>query len=162
MSSMSLAGMRVLVTGGAGAVGLATARQMREHGAQVMLTERNAEVLAGAQAEGFACHAADLARAGDVAGLFAEADRVLGGLDILVGCAGIGSDPLMAFADESWRDVIESNLVGHVACTRAASANPARHGAQVVRLPIRAGWTDHPWPDAQERASSFAKSTVST
>lgn len=120
MSAMSLAGMRVLVTGGAGAVGLATARQMRTGGAQVMLTDRNAEVLAGAQAEGFACHAADLARTGDVAGLFAEADRVLGGLDILVGCAGIGSDPLMAFADDSWRDVIESNLVGHVACTRAA------------------------------------------
>lgn len=120
--ALSLAGMRVLITGGSGAVGEALAQRMEAQGARLLLTDRNQATLQRL-ATSFAhahLHAADLSRAEDVERLFGRVDEVLGGLDILVACAGIGSEPLMAFTDDSWRDVIESNLVSCVACTRHA------------------------------------------
>jgi NAD(P)-dependent dehydrogenase (short-subunit alcohol dehydrogenase family) len=52
---------------------------------------------------------ADLGSAVGVARMFDHADAWLGGLDMLVACAGAG-----------WRNVIESNLVSYLACTRGA------------------------------------------
>ncbi|MBW8785547.1 MAG: SDR family oxidoreductase [Novosphingobium sp.] len=122
MGSMSLAGKRVLITGAAGGVGRAVARQMLQQGARLLLTDRaTLDGLADdLTSPAVAIHPGDLSRADDADEVFAAADAHLGGLDILVGCAGVGSDPLMAFTDESWRDVIASNLVSYVACTRKA------------------------------------------
>jgi len=123
MANVKLAGKRVLVTGAAGGVGRTLARRLAEEGARMVLTDRDAGLLGtlfGDLEEGHTTIAADLADSAGVARLFAEVDRALGGLDILVAAAGIGSEPLMAFSDESWRDVIASNLVSYVACTRAA------------------------------------------
>ena len=124
MGTMGLEGKRVLITGGSGAVGLAVGRRMSGAGSVVMLTDRNPDTLRavaiGQGADRMFTVAADLGTAQGVDQVFAEVDERLGGLDILVACAGIGSEPLMAFDDESWRDVITSNLVSHVACTRRA------------------------------------------
>jgi NAD(P)-dependent dehydrogenase (short-subunit alcohol dehydrogenase family) len=125
MGSMPLSGKRVLVTGGGGGVGRALARQLHGQGARLLLTDRVAQGLAHAteqlqDGQNVATLVADLARPEDVDALFATVDTELGGLDILVACAGVGSDPLMAFTDDSWRDVIESNLLSYVACTRQA------------------------------------------
>ena len=123
MANVKLAGKRVLVTGAAGGVGRTLARRLAEEGARMVLTDRDAGLLGtlfGDLEGGHPTIAADLADSAGVARLFAEVDRALGGLDILVAAAGIGSEPLMAFSDESWRDVIASNLVSYVACTRAA------------------------------------------
>jgi 3-hydroxy acid dehydrogenase/malonic semialdehyde reductase len=125
MGSISLSEKRVLVTGGAGGVGRALAARLLEDGARLLLADRNAEVLDRLadeldDAERIATFAGDLTATAGVDALFGEVDRRLGGLDILVACAGVGSEPLMAFADDSWRDVIESNLLSYVACTRKA------------------------------------------
>src|SRR5688572_21157749 len=122
METLSLTGKRVLITGAAGGVGRAVATRLAAEGALMVIADRDEQglaVLAYELAGMASTYAGDLAHADDVAGLFGEVDRALGGLDILVGCAGVGSDPLMAFGDESWRDVIMSNLVSYVACTRA-------------------------------------------
>jgi 3-hydroxy acid dehydrogenase/malonic semialdehyde reductase len=125
MGSISLSEKRVLVTGGAGGVGRALAARLLEDGARLLLADRNAEVLDRLadeldDGERIATFAGDLTATAGVDALFGEVDRRLGGLDILVACAGVGSEPLMAFADDSWRDVIESNLLSYVACTRKA------------------------------------------
>lgn len=120
---LSLTSRRVLITGAAGGVGHALAEKMQEMGAQLFLTDRTDTALAeiaGELSSRVQWHAADLADAGGVREVFDRLDATLGGLDIMVACAGIGSEPLMAFSDESWRDVIGSNLVSYVACTRAA------------------------------------------
>ena len=124
MGALNLEGKRVLITGAGGGVGRAVAKRMVGEGASVLLTDRNTETLDALLAdlgEGRACAVvADLGNSDGVDRLFDEVDAQLGGLDILVACAGIGSEPLMAFHDESWRDVITSNLVSYVACTRRA------------------------------------------
>lgn len=125
MGSLSLNGKRVLITGAGGGVGREVAQRMAEAGARMVLTDRNLDTLntlntlVGGETGALAV-AADLGSAQGVDRVFAEVDARLGGLDILVACAGIGSEPLMAFNDESWRDVITSNLVSYVACTRRA------------------------------------------
>jgi NAD(P)-dependent dehydrogenase (short-subunit alcohol dehydrogenase family) len=124
MGALNLNGKRVLITGAGGGVGRALAQRMADEGAALLLTDRNTETLdavLGDLGESGACTvAADLGSPEGVDRLFAEVDAQLGGLDIMVACAGIGSEPLMAFHDESWRDVITSNLVSYVACTRRA------------------------------------------
>jgi NAD(P)-dependent dehydrogenase (short-subunit alcohol dehydrogenase family) len=116
---------RVLVTGGAGGVGRAVAERMLWAGARVLLTDRpeaDIDTAAAALSGQSECLAvtADLSTAAGVAEVFESVDRDLGGLDILVACAGVGSGPLMEMDDAGWRYVIESNLASYVACTRAA------------------------------------------
>jgi NAD(P)-dependent dehydrogenase (short-subunit alcohol dehydrogenase family) len=123
----NLQGKRVLVTGGAGGVGRATAQRLVAAGARVMITDLYDDALQGVVAElESAGHgqikgvAADLAEAGGVTRMWAAADAWLGGLDMLVACTGIGSAPLMELDDAGWRRVINTNLMSYVACTAGA------------------------------------------
>ena len=123
-----LQGKRVLVTGGAGGVGRAVAERMVAQGARVLITDRGElelrEVVerigksgGSGEIEGVT---ADLSSATGLQRMFERVDSWLGGLDILVACAGVGSGPLMEMDDAAWRYVIESNLVSYVACTKGA------------------------------------------
>lgn len=126
--SSSLGGKRVLITGGAGGVGRAVAAAMFAEGAQLLLTDRGEDDLrrvAGELASGdgpgaVETVAADLSDASGVAAMWAAVDDRLGGLDLLVACAGVGSGPLMELTEPEWRYVIESNLLSYVACTHGA------------------------------------------
>jgi NAD(P)-dependent dehydrogenase (short-subunit alcohol dehydrogenase family) len=123
-----LQGKRVLVTGGAGGVGRAVAERMVAQGARVLITDRGElelrEVIEriGKSSGGGEIEAvtADLSSATGLQRMFERVDSWLGGLDILVACAGVGSGPLMEMDDAGWRYVIESNLVSYVACTKGA------------------------------------------
>ena len=120
-----LVGKRVLITGGAGGVGRAVAEQMVASGARVLIADRG-ELELRDVVEGLAPHGeieavtADLSSATGLQRMFDRVDSWLGGLDILVACAGVGSAPLMEMNDTDWRYVIESNLVSYVACTKGA------------------------------------------
>ena len=120
-----LQGKRVLITGGAGGVGRAVAERMLRQGARVLVTDRDeghlrrlVEALAS-QGE-IDSITADLSGASGLQRMFGKVDEWLGGLDILVACAGVGSGPLMEMDDAGWRYVIDSNLVSYVACTKGA------------------------------------------
>lgn len=123
----ALQGRRILITGGAGGVGRAVAERMLGEGARVLLTDRE-ELGLRALVERFEPDwqhradtvAADLSGAMGLARLFDRVDSWLGGLDMLVACAGVGSGPLAEMDDAGWRYVIDSNLVSYVACTKAA------------------------------------------
>lgn len=100
---------------------------MAPHGARVLLTDRTdddlrrviEEIRDGGAAD-VSSVTADLSTREGIARLFDEVDERLGGLDMLVACAGVGSGPLMEMDDAGWRFVIESNLSSYVACTRSA------------------------------------------
>ena len=104
MTDNSLAGRRILVTGGAGGVGRETAARMLAQGARVV----------SADIPGATRHAAGIEQ------LFALVDHELGGLDVLVACAGLPSDSLMDISDAGWRQVIDANLVSYVGCAMKA------------------------------------------
>lgn len=117
MSDERMNGKRVLVTGGAGGVGRETARRMRACGAHVV----SADVPGATRhADGALTFAGDLARQDEIDRLFAFVDGELGGLDILVACAGLPSAALMDISDDGWRQVIDANLVSYVGCSKRA------------------------------------------
>ena len=117
MAQFDLSDRRVLVTGGAGGVGRETASRLVAAGAHVV----SADVASATRhAEGTTVYSGDLARQEDIDRLFRFVDRQIGGLDILVACAGLPSDPLMSISDAGWRQVIDANLVSYVGCAKKA------------------------------------------
>jgi 3-hydroxy acid dehydrogenase/malonic semialdehyde reductase len=117
MAEFDLTGRRVLITGGAGGVGRETASRMLAAGARVV----SADVASATRhAAGTTTYSGDLARQGDINRLFRFVDDQLGGLDILVACAGLPADSLMDIDDTGWRRVIDANLVSYVGCSKKA------------------------------------------
>jgi 3-oxoacyl-[acyl-carrier protein] reductase len=123
-----LAGRKALVTGGAGAIGGATVLALAGAGADVIVnhlgTAEAAEGIAGAaRAAGVRAAAleADIADEGAVSRLFETAEAALGGIDILVNCAGIArSEDIFATSLTSWNEIIGVNLTGPFLTCRAA------------------------------------------
>ena len=117
MAQFDLSDRRVLVTGGAGGVGRETASRLVAAGAHVV----SADVASATRhAEGTTVYSGDLARQEDIDRLFRFVDRQIGGLDILVACAGLPADSLMDIDDTGWRRVIDANLVSYVGCAKKA------------------------------------------
>ncbi len=110
-----LAGQVALVTGGAGTIGLATARALREAGAEIALLDREAEGV-----EAAAKKLGGLALAGDVtdpAAVRATFDRLaarFGGVDIVVSNAGAAWQGKIGEVDpQALRDSFELNFFAH-------------------------------------------------
>jgi NAD(P)-dependent dehydrogenase (short-subunit alcohol dehydrogenase family) len=122
-----LAGKRILLTGGTTGIGRATLSLLAREGARVLTFGRNEEPLQDAldtarregrgSVEGLT---ADAATREGIARVFSAVDEKLGGIDMLVACAALGAQPIHEMEDEDWRYVIETNLVGYLACARAA------------------------------------------
>lgn len=124
---MSLHGKTAIVTGAAGGIGSAIAREMHRQGASVALADLSTEATAALARElNNARDGSALSVGVDIADEAAAAAAVrtardgLGDVDILVNNAGI--DTIGRFVDsapESWRRIIEVNLLGTITMTRA-------------------------------------------
>jgi len=119
-----------LVTGAAGAIGVATCVELAKAGAHVVLTDVDAEGLERArqkvaQAAGAgACTSArmDVTDEASVAGAFEHACRTFGGLDIVVANAGIAQVSPLADTDvRQFHKVVDVNLGGYFLTLRAAA-----------------------------------------
>jgi rhamnulose-1-phosphate aldolase/alcohol dehydrogenase len=95
----ALAGQVALITGGAGGIGVATARRLMDEGACVVLCDIDRDALASAE-EGLREHYpidvvsswyVDVTQETDVAGAFDAAAWMYGGVDICISNAGIAS-----------------------------------------------------------------------
>ncbi|MEN2786771.1 SDR family oxidoreductase [Sphingomonas qilianensis] len=130
----TLAGKRVLVTGGTAGIGRATVAMLAKGGAQVLTFGRHQATLdeSLADAAGGSGSAAgliaDVASKDDMDRVFAAVDAQLGGIDLLVTCAAIGAEPLHEMAEDDWRQVIETNLIGTLAAARRAIPRMAAQG----------------------------------
>ena len=127
----SLSGKRVLVTGGTTGIGRATVALLAGEGARVLTFGRDAQALEDCLAhagEGVSGLTADAGTREGIDQVFAAVDEQLGGIDILVGCAALGAQPIHEMQDDDWRYVIETNLVGTLASARAAIDRMVRQG----------------------------------
>jgi rhamnulose-1-phosphate aldolase/alcohol dehydrogenase len=125
----SLAGRIALVTGGAGGIGQACARQLLQEGACVMLTDIDAEALAAAQEQllkvggkdSIATVRANITSEEDVDAVLTATALRFGGVDLLVSNAGIASAaPLDETTLEIWKRNQDILVTGYFLASRAA------------------------------------------
>ena len=126
-----LKGKSVLVTAAAGAgIGLAVAKRCAEEGCRALVLSdvherRLAEAVASIKAEtgieqihGQLC---DVSKEDQVQALIDFAEARLGGIDVLINNAGLGtSKRIVEMADDEWHKVIDITLTGTFRMTRAA------------------------------------------
>src|SRR6202051_2085754 len=116
---------RVLITGGASGIGAATAARFLEEGSRVCILDRDAKACEAIRHQLPAISEAIIADVTDlmqVEAAFADAVRVMDGVDVLINNAGISSPPnFLATPPEEWDQVIAVNLTGvfYVAQTAA-------------------------------------------
>ena len=122
---IDLTGRVAVVTGSTRGIGRAIAETLAGAGATVAVVGRDldrAQRVAGdigGAARGFACDVADVAQA---AKLVADAEAAFGSVDVLVNNAGLTRDGLLLrMKDEDWQAVMDANLRGAFATTRAAA-----------------------------------------
>jgi 2-keto-3-deoxy-L-fuconate dehydrogenase len=110
-------GLVAVVTGGASGIGEATARTLRERGAQVAIFDMNVD---GATKDVLAIQC-DVTDSKMVDYAVANVVDHFGGIDILVNNAGIGAIGNIAEnSDEEWTRVLDVNVVSMARVTRAA------------------------------------------
>lgn len=107
----SFAGKVAIVTGGASGIGLATAKQLRDRGAQVVTVGRG-------PGNDLVC---DVRDASGVDAVVAEVVDRFGTLDLAVNSAGIsgGANPVSEMSGAAWDEMLAVNLTGVFHCLGA-------------------------------------------
>lgn len=113
--SKRLEGKRAIVTGGASGFGAGIARRFAEEGARVIVADLNgdaARTLAAELGDPGLGVKVDVSSAADVAVLAETAERLLGGVDIVVNNAGVGHtpQPLDELSDEAFDRIAAVNM----------------------------------------------------
>ena len=110
----------VLITGATGGIGGAIAQQMKNAGATVVVTGRNAEKLSAFD-DSFIKVVSDLSTEGAAEKLIDDTIAKTGRIDVLINNAGITADTLMMrMTDEQFDNVINTNLRATFKLCRAA------------------------------------------
>ncbi len=136
---------RILVTGSARGIGRATAAAFLEAGAQVAVNGRTAASTASGIAalgdrEGLVAAPGDVATAAGCKAIVEAAVAGLGGLDVLVNCAGIGkTGPIEAIDEAFWDETIAVNLKGTFFCIRYGLAALRESKGNIVTIGSDAG-----------------------
>jgi rhamnulose-1-phosphate aldolase/alcohol dehydrogenase len=125
----AMAGKIAFITGGAGGIGMATARRLMQDGACVVLCDIDREVLASSKAELAKSYGADtvatvwadVTKEDAITAAFHEAAAAFGGLDICVCNAGIASAaPLEDTSLALWQKNIDILATGYFLTSREA------------------------------------------
>ncbi len=134
---IDLTGRTAIVTGGAMGIGLGIARRLHEAGASVLVAdldlaagEHATAALCALRADSALAVRSDVSDHESVDGMVGAAVESFGGVDVLVNNAGIY--PMLPMSDidvETFRRVIDVNLIGLFLCTKAVSAHMIARGS---------------------------------
>lgn len=131
-----LEGKRVVVTGAASGIGLATANRFVSEGAQVFILDWDEKTLGKITAENPKLRGSargDVSNPDDVKKAFSEVDEILGGIDVLVSNAGISlRKPFLDIEYEEWSKIIKVNLDGMFLCAQEAIKRMKKQKSGVV------------------------------
>jgi NADP-dependent 3-hydroxy acid dehydrogenase YdfG len=113
---------RVLISGGTGGIGLATARLLAGQGCEIFIFGRNDKKLKSALAEikkigskAFGI-VADTSTQEGLEKVFSEVDIRWGGkLDIYINNAGLGGGRLIGGSYPEWKNLVDVNILGYIA-----------------------------------------------
>lgn len=137
-----LKGKRIVITGSSTGIGRATAILLAQTGAKLLITGRDEKLLAEAirgihekapEAEVFTV-AADVSQESGIDAIFKVVDEALGGLDILINNAGLSAEGITEGNFAQWQYVLQSNLLGYLACAHAAAERMKGHGGHIVNI----------------------------
>ena len=127
---------RVVITGGASGIGLATAKRFIDEGANVVILDWNQEVLKKSLSNNPELKGgvhADVSNPNDILTAFKKIDKIIGGIDILISNAGISiRKPFLEIKYEEWSKVIRVNLDGMFLCAKEAIKRMKKQRSGVV------------------------------
>ena len=141
---LDIAGLRVLVTAGAGGIGLEIARAFQREGGRVHVCDVDRAALDGVAASDpeVGRSYGDVASREDVARVFEEALASLGGLDVLVNNAGVAGPTgrVEEINPEDWDRCLDICITGQFNCARLAVPHLKQsRNASIVNLSSAAG-----------------------
>lgn len=115
---------RVLITAGAGGIGLAIAKAFVADGARVHIADVNAQAVQEItkQYPAISGTVGDISKPADLDVVFQDVQNQLGGLDVLVNNAGIAgaTAPVVDYPLDTWNAVVSINLTGTFMVTQRA------------------------------------------
>lgn len=138
------AGKAAVVTGAASGIGEATARRLHAEGARVLAADLREEALDRLVdeigCERFIGHCVDMIEPAQVEAMIAAAVQRLGGIDLLVNNAGIGSFGTVADIDLAhWREVMAIDLEAVMWASRCALPHLLQARGCIVNVASTAG-----------------------
>ncbi len=141
---------RVLITGGAGGIGAATAKRFLEEGSRVFILDHDAEACDLLQRELPSMEGtltADVSKLEEVNGAFSELDILCEGLDILINNAGISiRHNFLDIRPEEWLRIMAVNLNGAFYVAQAAARRMKAQGSGVIiNMASTNGMTGYPY-----------------
>ncbi|MGE5701297.1 MAG: SDR family NAD(P)-dependent oxidoreductase [Clostridia bacterium] len=146
----SLRGKRVVVTGGASGIGLATALRFAAEESEVTILDNRLERIDAVlqehpQIKHGVC--VDVSSAEDVEAGFRQIDQLMGGIDVLIANAGISVRAnFVDITPEQWRKVIGVNLDGIFYTSQQAAKRMLAQGSGVILMTASTnGVVGHPY-----------------
>jgi len=145
-----LQGKRVVVTGGASGIGLATAQRFAKEGSDVVIFDINEKALEKALDDNPSLKGGvkvDVSIEIDVKKGFEMVDELIGGIDILISNAGISvRKPFVEIEYDQWKKVIDINLGGMFLCSKEAIKRMEKqHSGVILFTASTNGMEGHPF-----------------
>ena len=153
--AQGFAGKRCFLTGAASGIGRSTALQLAAEGAELFLTDRNAEGLAQTVADARALGAVvsahrtlDVSNYEEVAAFAADIHRTHPSMDVVMNIAGVSAWGTVSHLEHRhWESMVAINLMGpiHVIEAFVPPMVAAGRGGSLVNVSSAAGLVALPW-----------------